>query len=128
MNEQEHYSAPPESGDSQSGAAQHAERRALAGDDEAVRLLREIRRDLARLTRISEKTARRARDFNRQFEQSKTARRTALGLLIAIAVLLLIQILQMMGYGPGGGDSGSSQTLQKVYQHPATPPMPALWE
>lgn len=128
MNEQEHYAAPPESGDSQSGAAQNVERRALAGDDEAVRLLREIRRDLARLTRISEKAARRARDFNRQFEQSKTARRTVIGLLIAIAVLLLIQILQMMGYGPGGGDSGSSQTLQKVYQHPAAPPTPALWE
>jgi ferric-dicitrate binding protein FerR (iron transport regulator) len=124
--------------DRQAGAAQNAERRAdasrerraLAGDDEAVRLLREIRGDLARLTRISEKAARRARDFNRQIERSKAARRVVIGLLIAIAVLLLIQILQMMGYGPGGGgsDSGSSQTLQKVYQHPAAPPMRALWE
>lgn len=136
MNEQEHYSAPSDSGDSQIGAAQNAERRAdvtreapaLSRDAETVLLLREIRGDLARLTRITEKTSRRAREFNRQIEHGKVARRTVIGLLIAIAVLLLIQILQMMGYGPGGGDSGSSQTLQKVYQHPAAPPMPTLWE
>ncbi len=102
----------------------------MENDDEAVWLLREIRRDLARLTRISEKAARRARDFNVQIERGKIARRTVIGLMIAIVILLLIQILQMMGYGPGGGndDGGSSQTLQKVHQWSADAPSPTLWE
>ncbi len=99
----------------------------MENDDEAVRLLREIRRDLAKLTKISEKAARRARDFNLQIERGKIARRAVIGLLIAIVILLLIQILQMMGYGPGG-DSGSSQTLQKVHQRSDDGPSPTLWE
>lgn len=98
----------------------------MENDDEAVRLLREIRQDLAKLTKISEKAARRARDFNLQIERGKIARRAVIGLLIAIVILLLIQILQMMGYGPGGGDGGSSQTLQKVWAMVIRPAPPAI--
>ncbi len=139
MNEREDIPMPRPAagnfaGDAEGGAGRNAEtarpRRAYGIDDEAVRLLREIRGDLARLTRISEKASRRARDFNRQIERGKVARRAVIGLLIAVVVLLLIQILQMMGYGPGGGgsDSGSSQTLQKIYQlHADSPPFP-LWK
>lgn len=103
----------------------------MENDDEATRLLREIRQDLAKLTKISEKGARRARDFNQQIERGKIARRAVIGLLIAIVILLLFQILQMMGYGPGGGggsDGGSAQTLQKVQRRTGAAPLSALWE
>jgi hypothetical protein len=86
-------------------------------DNEAVRLLREMRHDLAKLTKISEKASRRNKTHLDFLEGTKFSRRFGLGLLIVIAVLMLIQILQMAGYGPGGSDSGndSTQTLQRIH-------------
>jgi hypothetical protein len=88
----------------------------MQDEQEQVRLLREIQQDLARLTKIEEKAARHSRGYYQQFERNKFARRTAIILLIAIVLLLLIQILQGMGYGPGGGtDNNNPQTLQRVH-------------
>lgn len=86
-------------------------------DNEVVRLLREMRHDLAKLTKISEKASRRSKTHLDFLEGTKFSRRFGIALLIVIAVLMLIQILQMAGYGPGGGDSGndSTQTLQRIH-------------
>ena len=85
----------------------------LQDDSEAVQLLREIRHDLAKLTKISEKASRRNRTY---LEGTKFSRRFGIALLILIVVLMLIQILQMAGYGPGS-ESGndSTQTLQRIH-------------
>ena len=88
----------------------------MQDEQEQVRLLREIRQDLARLTKIEEKAARRTRGYYQQFERNRFARRTVIILLVAIALLLVIQVLQGMGYGPGGGsDNNNAQTLQRVH-------------
>jgi hypothetical protein len=89
---------------------------AVQDDNEVVRLLREIRHDLAKLTKISEKASRRNKAHLDFLEGTKFSRRFGLALLIMIVVLMLIQILQMAGYGPGGSDSGndSTQTLQRI--------------
>jgi hypothetical protein len=86
-------------------------------DNEVVRLLREMRHDLAKLTKISEKASRRNKAHLDFLAGTKFSRRFGLALLIAIVVLMLIQILQMAGYGPGGGDSGNdtTQTLQRIH-------------
>ena len=85
-------------------------------DNEAVRLLREMRHDLAKLTKISEKASRRNRAHLDFLEGTKFSRRFGIAILIVIVVLMLIQILQMAGYGPGAGDSGNdtTQTLQRI--------------
>jgi hypothetical protein len=86
-------------------------------DNEIVRLLREMRHDLAKLTKISEKASRRNKAHLDFLAGTKFSRRFGLALLIVIVVLMLIQILQMAGYGPGGGDSGNdtTQTLQRIH-------------
>jgi hypothetical protein len=86
-------------------------------DNEVVRLLREMRHDLAKLTKISEKASRRSKTHLDFLEGTKFSRRFGISLLIVIAVLMLIQILQMAGYGPGGGadNSDSTQTLQRIH-------------
>ena len=89
----------------------------LQDDNEVVRLLREMRHDLAKLTKISEKASRRNKAHLDFLEGTKFSRRFGISLLIVIAVLMLIQILQMAGYGPGGGadSSDSTQTLQRIH-------------
>jgi hypothetical protein len=86
-------------------------------DNEVVRLLREMRHDLVKLTKISEKASRRNKAHLDFLAGTKFSRRFGLALLIAIVVLMLIQILQMAGYGPGASDSGnnSTQTLQRIH-------------
>ncbi|MEA2649284.1 MAG: hypothetical protein QOG61_1719 [Candidatus Binataceae bacterium] len=86
-------------------------------DNEVVRLLREMHHDLAKLTKISEKASRRSKTHLDFLEGTKFSRRFGISLLIVIAVLMLIQILQMAGYGPGGGadNSDSTQTLQRIH-------------
>jgi hypothetical protein len=86
-------------------------------DDEVVRLLREMRHDLAKLTKISERASRRSKTHLDFLEGTKFSRRFGLGLLIVIALLMLIQILQMAGYGPGGSTNSndSTQTLQRIH-------------
>ena len=86
-------------------------------DNEVVRLLREMHHDLAKLTKISEKASRRNKAHLDFLEGTKFSRRFGIALLIVIAVLMLIQILQMAGYGPGGGadNSDSTQTLQRIH-------------
>jgi hypothetical protein len=86
-------------------------------DNEVVRLLREMRHDLAKLTKISEKASRRNKAHLDFLEGSKFSRRVGLGLLVVIVILMLIQILQMAGYGPGNGDGGNdtTQTLQRIH-------------
>ena len=88
----------------------------MQDDNEVVRLLREMRHDLAKLTKISEKASRRNKAHLDFLAGTKFSRRFGLALLIVIAVLMLIQILQMAGYGPGG-DSGNdtTQTLQRIH-------------
>jgi hypothetical protein len=90
---------------------------AVHDDNEVTRLLREMRHDLAKLTKISEKASRRSKTHLDFLEGTKFSRRFGLALLIMIVVLMLIQILQMAGYGPGGSDSGndSTQTLQRIH-------------
>ncbi len=89
----------------------------MQDDNEVVRLLREMRHDLAKLTKISEKASRRNKAHLDFLEGSKFSRRVGLGLLVVIVILMLIQILQMAGYGPGNGDSGNdtTQTLQRIH-------------
>jgi hypothetical protein len=89
----------------------------LQDDNEVVRLLREMHHDLAKLTKISEKASRRSKTHLDFLEGTKFSRRFGISLLIVIAVLMLIQILQMAGYGPGGGadNSDSTQTLQRIH-------------
>lgn len=89
---------------------------------EAVLLLREMRNDLARLTKISAKASRRHKAHFEYLERTKLSRRWGLALLIVIAILMVIQILQMAGYGPGGGngDDNNTQTLQRVHINPLT--------
>ena len=91
-------------------------------DSEIVRLLREMRRDLANLTKISAKASRRNKAHLDYLEKTKLSRRWGLALLIVIAVLMVIQILQMAGYGPGSnnGDDNNTQTLQRIRTHPQT--------
>jgi len=72
-----------------------------AADSEVVRLLREMRHDLAKLMKISAKASRRNKAQLDYLEKTKLSRRWGLALLIVIAVLMVIQILQMAGYGPG---------------------------
>jgi len=86
-------------------------------DNEVVRLLREMRHDLAKLTKISEKASRRSKAHLDYLKGTRFSRRWGLALLIVIAILMVIQILQMAGYGPGGGngDDNNTQTLQRVH-------------
>jgi hypothetical protein len=90
---------------------------AVQDDNEVTRLLREMRHDLAKLAKISEKASRRSKTHLDFLEGTKFSRRFGLALLIMIVVLMLIQILQMAGYGPGGSDNGndSTQTLQRIH-------------
>jgi hypothetical protein len=89
--------------------------------DEAVRLLREMRHDLARLVKISEKASRRNKAHLDYLEGTKWSRRWGLILLIVIAVLMVIQVLQMAGYGPGSGNSDdNTQTLLRVHTNTLT--------
>jgi hypothetical protein len=89
--------------------------------DEAVRLLREMRHDLAKLVKISEKASRRNKAHLDYLEGTKLSRRWGLALLILIAILMVIQILQMAGYGPGGGTGDdNTQTLQRVHTNTLT--------
>jgi hypothetical protein len=89
--------------------------------DEAVRLLREMRHDLAKLVRISEKASRRNKAHLDYLERTKLSRRWGLALLILIAILMVIQILQMAGYGPGSGNGDdNTQTLQRVHTNTLT--------
>ena len=89
---------------------------------EVVRLLREMRHDLAKLTKISAKASRRHKAHLEYLEKTKLSRRWGLALLIVIAVLMVIQILQMAGYGPGSnnGDDNNTQTLQRIRTHSQT--------
>jgi hypothetical protein len=89
----------------------------LQDDNEVVRLLREMRHDLAKLTKISEKASRRSKTHLDFLGGTKFSRRFGLALLIVIAVLMLIQILQMAGYGPGGSadSNDGTQTLQRIH-------------
>jgi hypothetical protein len=89
----------------------------LQAENEQLRLLREMRHDLAKLTKISAKASRRNRAHLDFLEGTKFSRRFGIALLIVIVVLMLIQILQMAGYGPGGSESGndSTQTLQRIH-------------
>ncbi len=86
-------------------------------DNEVVRLLREMRLDLAKLTKISEKASRRNKAHLDFLEGTKFSRRFGIALLIVIVVLMLIQILQMAGYGPGGSadSNDTTQTLQRIH-------------
>ncbi|HXR25703.1 MAG TPA: hypothetical protein VN742_10115 [Candidatus Binataceae bacterium] len=86
-------------------------------DNEVVRLLREMRHDLAKLTKISEKASRRNKAHLDFLEGTKFSRRFGIALLIVIVVLMLIQILQMAGYGPGGSadSNDTTQTLQRIH-------------
>ena len=89
--------------------------------DEAVRLLREMRHDLAKLVKISEKASRRNKAHLDYLERTKLSRRWGLALLILIAILMVIQILQMAGYGPGSGNGDdNTQTLQRVHTNTLT--------
>jgi hypothetical protein len=91
-------------------------------DVEVVQLLREMRQDLAKLTKISAKASRRNKAQLDYLEKTKLSRRWGLALLIVIAVLMVIQILQMAGYGPGSsnGDDNNTQTLQRIRTHSQT--------
>ena len=91
-------------------------------DNEVVRLLREMRHDLAKLTKISAKASRRNKAHLDYLEGTNLSRRWGLALLIVIAVLMVIQILQMAGYGPGSGngDDNNTQTLQRIRTHSQT--------
>jgi hypothetical protein len=93
-----------------------------SADNEALRLLREMRHDLAKLTKISAKASRRNKAHLDYLEKTKFSRRWGLALLIVIAVLMVIQILQMAGYGPGSsnGDDNNTQTLQRIRTHSQT--------
>ena len=93
-----------------------------SADNEALRLLREMRHDLAKLTKISAKASRRNKAQLDYLEKTKLSRRWGLALLIVIAVLMVIQILQMAGYGPGSsdGDDNNTQTLQRIRTHSQT--------
>lgn len=94
---------------------------AREGQDEVVRLLREMRHDLSRLVKISEKASRRNKAHLDYLAGTRFSRRWGLALLIVIAVLMVIQILQMAGYGPGGnGDDNNTQTLQRVHANTQT--------
>ena len=86
-------------------------------DNEVLRLLREMRHDLVKLTKISEKASRRNKAHLDFLAGTKSSRRLGIALLIVIVVLMLIQILQMAGYGPGGGDGSNdtTQTLQRIH-------------
>ena len=85
-------------------------------DNQVVRLLRAIRHDLAKLTKISGKAARRNKAHLDYLEGTRFSRRAGIALLIVIVVLMLIQILQMAGYGPGAGNGNdSTQTLQRIH-------------
>jgi hypothetical protein len=91
-------------------------------DSEVVRLLSEMRHDMAKLTKISAKASRRSKAHLEYLEKTKLSRRWGLALLIVIAVLMVIQILQMAGYGPGSnnGDDNNTQTLQRIRTHSQT--------
>jgi hypothetical protein len=85
-------------------------------DHEIVRLLGEMRHDLARLTKLTAKASRRHKAQLELLEKTKLSRRWGLALLIVIAILMVIQILQMAGYGPGANnDDNNTQTLQRVH-------------
>jgi hypothetical protein len=86
------------------------------GDAEVVLLLREMRNDLVRLTKISAKASRRSKAHLKYLKTTRFSRRFGIAMLILIAILMVIQILQMAGYGPGGGNGGdnNTQTLQRV--------------
>jgi hypothetical protein len=88
-------------------------------DAEVVLLLREMRNDLARLTKISAKASRRSKAHLEYLKATRFSRRFGIAMLILIAILMVIQILQMAGYGPGGGngDGNNTQTLQRVNTH-----------
>lgn len=85
-------------------------------DAEVVLLLRDMRNDLVRLTKISAKASRRSRAHLKYLKATRFSRRFGIAMLILIAILMVIQILQMAGYGPGGGNGGdnNTQTLQRV--------------
>ncbi|HEY1851773.1 MAG TPA: hypothetical protein VGG60_12160 [Candidatus Binataceae bacterium] len=91
-------------------------------DNEVVRLLREMRHDMAKLMKISAKASRRNKAHLDYLEKTNLSRRWGLALLIVIAVLMVIQILQMAGYGPGSGngDDNNTQTLQRIRTHSQT--------
>ena len=102
------------------GAKESNSAQGLTRDDaEVVLLLREMRNDLARLTKISAKASRRSKAHLEYLRATRFSRRFGIAMLILIAILMVIQILQMAGYGPGGGngDDNNTQTLQRVNTH-----------
>jgi hypothetical protein len=83
-------------------------------DEELIRLVREMRQDLAKLTKIAAKAGRHNRAFFNSFERARFWRRVVVVLLAAIALIMVIQTFIMMGYGPGGDDNSNSQTTQRI--------------
>ena len=99
------------------GAKESISAQGLNRDDaEVVLLLREMRNDLVRLTKISAKASRRSNAHLKYLKATRFSRRFGIAMLILIAILMVIQIVQMAGYGPGGGNGGdnNTQTLQRV--------------
>jgi len=84
-------------------------------DEEVVRLLREMRRDLDKLTRVSAKAGRRNRAFFDSFERGRFWRRAVVTLLAIIAIVMIVQTFIMLGYGTGSDDSGNSETTQRIH-------------
>ena len=78
-------------------------------------MVREMRQDLARLTKISAKGGRRNRAFLESLDRARFWRRAVVVLLALIALIMLIQTFIMMGYGPGDDDTGSSESTQRIH-------------